>query len=97
MHGEQEHEPGFAQLHEGGIGPAQEVSQACLSIEGETERPKMQRQEDREREPGKPVDDGGEPQQIAAMLMLESCGPHGSTTAATARRPSASSSSPIPA
>src|SRR6266568_3750800 len=92
MHGEQKDETAFEEFHDPGVGPAQEAVESRCALQGEPERQEMQRQENREREPGQPVHQRRVPQQMPAMS--EPGAHHGSTTAATAKSPSASSSEP---
>src|SRR5712691_2687575 len=94
MHREQEDEAGFGELHEPRVGPAQQRLQPCFGVDGEAERPEMQRQEYRKRQSGKPMHQRREPEQVATMVEPRTL--HGSTTAATARKPIASSSRPTP-
>ena len=76
------------------IGPAQQRLQPCFGVDGEAERPEMQRQKYRQRQSGKPMHQRREPEQVATMVEPRTL--HGSTTAATARKPIASSSRPTP-
>ncbi len=53
MDREQENEPAFGELDQRLIGPAQEAVEPRLAVDGEAERQKMKRQENRQRQPGK--------------------------------------------
>ena len=92
MNREQEHEADLGELDQRLIGPAQKIFKSRFAVDGETKRQEMQRQEDRERQAGKPMHHRGDPQCAAAMFYLPR--DHGSTTAATPRMPSSASSKP---
>src|SRR5256712_1059718 len=92
VHQEQKHETAFGKLHQRLIAPAQEAFERRLAVNGETERQEMQRQENSERQAGKPVQQRRDPKH--AQAMGQSPRRHGSTTAATARAPRSSSSNP---
>src|SRR5215467_6454598 len=92
VHHQQEHETAFGKLDQRLIAPAQEAFQRRLAVNGKTERQEMQRQENGERQAGKPVHQRRDPEH--ALAMMQARRRHGSTTAATARAPSASSSNP---
>src|SRR5262245_44547715 len=92
VHHEQEDETAFGELDQRLIAPAQEAFQWHLAVNGETERQEMQRQENGERQAGKPVHQRRDPKHALAVTQVPYR--HGSTTAATARAPSASSSNP---
>src|SRR5271155_2474815 len=94
MNREQKHQRAFGGLDQRLIAPAQKAFKLRLAVDGKAERQEVQRQEDRQRPTGKPVYHGGDPQRAAAMLYDAHA--HDSTTAATARSPSTSSSSPKP-
>src|SRR5215813_4696421 len=92
VHHQQEHETAFGKLDQRLIAPAQEAFQRRLAVNGETERQEVQRQENGERQAGKPVHQRRDPKH--ALAMGQSPRRHGSTTAATARTPRRSSSNP---
>src|SRR5215471_9861120 len=92
VHHEEKDETAFGKLDQRLIAPAQETFQRRLAANGETERQEMQRQENGERQAGKPVHQRRDPKH--ALAMMQARRRHGSTTAATARAPSASSSNP---
>src|SRR5215469_7681682 len=92
MRGEQKHQADLAYLHQRLIAPAQKAAQSRFALEREPERQKVQRQKDCERQPGDPVQHCGHPQRAAAMF--DQLCVHDSTTAATARRPSAAKTKP---
>ena len=95
MHRQQEHQPGLGELHERACGPLQEAVEARLAVDGEPKGQKVQRQKAGERQPREPMHHGRDPQRIAAMAadVLSRAWAH-STTAETARRPSAASTTP---
>ena len=68
MHRQQKHKAALGELHQRLIAPAQKTVKLRLAVDGKPERQKMQRQKNRQRQPGKPMDHGGEPQRAAAML-----------------------------
>ena len=72
-------------------------SSRASPCDGEPQRQEMQRQEARQRQAGEPVHHGCDPQRVAAVAGgVELPRAHDSTTAATARSPSAASTSPKP-
>src|SRR5262245_28817443 len=89
---EQKNEPALGHLDQRLIAPAQEAFEPCLAADGETEREEMQRQENRQRQTGQAMHQRRDPQQVAAVVHVPRG--HHSTTAATARSPSTSSTSP---
>src|SRR5499426_1484704 len=92
VHQEEEDETALGNLHQRLIAPAQEAFERRFAVNGETERQEMQRQENGERQAGKPVHQRRDPKHALAVTQVPYR--HGSTTAATARAPSASSSNP---
>src|SRR5579864_1021520 len=92
MNREQKHQPAFGKFHQRLIGPAQEALELCFAVDGEAKGQKMQRQENRQGEPRQPMHQGCDPQRAAAMHF--SARYHDSTTANTARAPSAANSEP---
>src|SRR5215831_9096559 len=91
-HQQAKDETAFGELDQRLIAPAQEAFQRRFALNGEAERQEMQRQENSERQAGKPVHQRRDPKH--ALAMGQSPRPHGSTTAATARTPRRSSSNP---
>src|ERR1051325_8754309 len=104
MHRKEEHQDEFADLHQRLLAPAQKAIQARFALERQPERQKVQRQKYRERKPRDPVQHRRDPQRAAAVFyrapsqvpshVSSQVTGHGSTTAATARRPSAVSTRP---
>src|SRR5262245_49384798 len=92
VHHEEKDDTAFGELDQRLIAPAQEAFQRRFALNGEAERQEMQRQENSERQAGKPVHQRRDPKH--ALAMGQSPRPHGSTTAATARTPRRSSSNP---
>ena len=77
VHGEQADEQGFGELHQRLIGPAQEALQPRFARDRKPEREEMKRQEDRQREPGQPVDQRRDPERAGAMRQRCSWHHHG--------------------
>src|SRR5262245_55472138 len=92
MHHQQEHEATFGKLYQRLVAPAQEAFELRLAADGKPQREEMQREEDRERQPGQPVHKRRQPQQAHAMRQTPRG--HHNTTAATARRPRSKSAAP---
>src|SRR4029077_7802266 len=92
MNREQKNETAFGEFHQRPIGPAQEAFQLRFAVNGQPKRQKMQRQENRQSEPRQSMHHGRDPQRAAAMH--DAARDHDSTTANTARAPSAAKSKP---
>src|SRR5262249_51719921 len=92
VHQEKKDETAFGEPDQRLIAPAQEAFKRRLAVNGETERQEMQRQEDGERQAGKPVHQRRDPEHALAVAQVAHR--HGSTTATTARTPRRSSSAP---
>src|SRR5215469_6501731 len=92
MHGEQEYQTDLSRLDQRLIAPAQKSLQSRLTLQRKSEREKMQRQKDCQRQARDSMHHRGEPQ--AATAMFECAADHGNTTAAMARRPSSASTRP---
>src|ERR1700730_1733460 len=92
MHQEKKDETALGELDQRLIAPAQEAFERGFAVNGETERQEMHRQEDGERQAGKPVHQRRDPKHALAVTQVAYR--HGSTTAATARAPRRSSSAP---
>src|SRR5262249_45034226 len=92
VHHEKKDETAFGEPDQRLIAPAQEAFKRRLAVNGETERQEMQRQEDGERQAGKPVHQRRDPEHALAGAQVAHR--HGSTTATTARTPRRSSSAP---
>jgi hypothetical protein len=61
MHHEKEDEPAFGELNPERIAPPQKTFEPRFPLDRKPKREEMQRQEDRQRKPGKPVQQRGEP------------------------------------
>src|SRR5262245_911504 len=101
MHAEEKDEAHLGDFDERIGGPAQKPVEGSLALEGKRERQKMQGQKGRQRQAREPMDQGGKPEDIAAMPAGVEGGPprfphplHASTTAATAVKPSAANNTP---
>src|SRR5579864_4889222 len=92
MNREQEDQTAFGKFHQRLIGPAQKALELRFAVDGEAQRQKMQRQENRQSETRQPMHQGGDPQRAAAMHF--SARHHDNTTANTARAPSAANRAP---
>src|SRR5580704_16656663 len=92
MNREQKNQPAFGKFHQRLIGPAQEACKLGFAVDGEPNRQEMQRQENCERKTRQPMHHGYDPQCAAAVCR--STRDHDSTTANTARAPSAANSTP---
>src|SRR5215469_9362757 len=92
VHHEKKDETAFGELDQRLIAPAQEAFQRRFAVNGEPERQEMHRQEDGERQAGKPVHQRRDPKHAPALTQVAYR--HGSTTAAIARAPRRSSSAP---
>src|SRR5580704_12819817 len=92
MNREQKNKPAFGKFHQRLIGPAQKTFKFCFAVDGEPKRQEMQRQENRQGETREPMHQGCDPQRAAAMHGAAR--DHDSTTANTARAPSAAKSDP---
>src|SRR5580658_1247915 len=92
MNREQKNKSAFGKLHHRLIGPAQEAFKLRLALDGQPKRQKMQRQENRQGQARQPMHQGCDPQRAAAMHGAAR--DHDSTTANTARAPSAAKSNP---
>src|SRR5262249_22965751 len=93
MHCEQEHKPDLRDFDQRLIGPAQKTCKSRFAFERETQRQKGERKKDRECQPRNTMQHGSDP--WAAAAMFNGVCAHGSTTAATARRPSPASTMPM--
>src|SRR5215831_1569346 len=67
VHQEEEDETTLGKLHQRLIAPAQEAFERRLAVNGETERQEMQRQENGERQAGKPVHQRRDPKHALPM------------------------------
>jgi hypothetical protein len=92
MHQNQENEAAFGELHERLVAPAQETVELSFAMKCKSECQKMQRQENGQRQAGKPVHQRRNPKHAPAMAQVPRG--HVSTTAATARSPSSSNAIP---
>src|SRR5262249_60540697 len=92
VHQEKKDETAFGEPDQRLIAPAQEAFKRRLAVNGETERQEMQRQEDGERQAGKPVHQRRDPEHALAAAQVAHR--HGSTPTPTAPTPRRTSSAP---
>src|SRR5262249_7753549 len=92
VHHEEKDETAFGELDQRLIAPAQEAFQRRFALNGEAERQEMQRQENSERQAGKPVHHRRDPKH--ALAMGQSPPPQGSTPRPPAPPPRRSNTNP---